>query len=286
MANKKTKSAVEKTAASATAFDKLRGRWVTLTTAEVATLNADLDLAATAGLVLVDRARKEGREELFAGLAPKYVEKDLLASLELACEAAQHVVVESVKEEAIVTGVKVDLAVIDRGNVVRKRMLKCTSYNLEGNEPVEKEIADIRRGTGYLDHARDLTRLAALYKVHRALLVDDKKNYVATDHDDAITLSQQIRDQYRASQSADNVFVNLRPRAFSEVQRLYNEVRDCALFIFRAQDEVKAEFEALRTAMASVKGRSGGGGGGGDDDDNGEEGGGGGGGAAAGGGND
>jgi hypothetical protein len=250
----------------------------------VGTLNADLDLAATAGLVLVDRARKDDRLELFAGLAPKYIEKDLVAALEIACEAAQHVVVESVKEEAVATRVKVDVAVIARGNDVRKRMLKCLSYNLEGNEAAEKELADIRRGTGYLDHARDLVRLAAMYKAHAALLVSDKKNYVAADHNDAIALAEQIRDQYRASQSSANVFVGLRAKAFSEIQRLYNEVRAAAEFIFRGKSDVLAEFEALRTAMAAVKGRSGGGAG--EDDEGNGEGNGGGGAPPAGGGND
>jgi hypothetical protein len=253
----KKKQPAEVTAASATAFDKLQARWTALTSSDVVTLNVDLDLAATAGLVLVDRARKPGRLELFEGLAPRYVEKDLIAHLEMACEAAQHVVVESVKEEAVVTGVKVDAAIVDRGNVLRRRMLKCLAYNLEGNEPAEKEIADIRRGVGYLDQSRDLSRVSAMYKVHRAVLVDDKKNYVETDQAEALVVSQQIRDQYRASQSTENLYVALRPKAFTEVQRLYNEVREAALFIFRAQDEVKAEFEALRTAMATVKGRSG-----------------------------
>ena len=267
----KKKQPAEITAASATAFDKLHGKWATLTSADLVTLNVDLDLAATAGLVLVDRARKPGRLELFDGLAPKYVEKDLVAHLELACEAAQHVVVESVKEEAVVTGVKVDAAIVDRGNVLRRRMLKCLAYNLEGNEPAEKEIADIRRGIGYLDQSRDLSRLSAMYKVHRAVIADDKKNYVETDQAEALVVSQQIRDQYRASQSTENLFVALRPKAFTEVQRLYNEVRDAAHFIFRAQEDVKAEFEALRTAMAAVKGRTGSGSGSEDVGGDGEE---------------
>lgn len=282
MASKKRSD--EKVAASAAAFEKVRGKWTALTSEEVGTLNADLDLAATAGLVLVDRARKDGRLELFAGLAPKYIEKDLVAALEIACEAAQHVVVESVKEEAVATRVKVDVAVVARGNEVRKRMLKCLAYNLEGNEAAEKELADIRRGTGYLDHARDLVRLAAMYKAHAELLVSDKKNYVAADHNDAIALAEQIRDQYRASQSSGNVFVGLRAKAFSEIQRLYNEVRAAAEFIFRGKPDVLAEFEALRTAMAAVKGRSGGGGG--DEEQANGEGSGGGGGPLAGGGND
>ncbi|MFO0641694.1 MAG: hypothetical protein U0183_20890 [Polyangiaceae bacterium] len=39
--------------------------------------------------------------------------------------------------------------------------------------------------------------------------------------------------------------------------RLYNEVRAAAAFIFRNRPSALAEFEALRTAMATVKGRSG-----------------------------
>ena len=44
-------------------------------------------------------------------------------------------------------------------------------------------------------------------------------------------------------------------------------MRAAAEFIFRDKEDVKAEFEALRTAMASIKGRSGGG----SSDDSGDE---------------
>jgi len=238
-------------------FALLKERLASLPEDETVAMNADLELAATAGLVLVDRARADGRAELFALLEGKLMEADILAKLERTCEAALHIVVESAREEAAQTGVKVDPVTVDRANEVKRRMLKCASYILEGNEEAEREITDIRRGTGYLDTSRDLVRLAGLYDVHLKALSKDPKNYVATDHDEALRLAKSIRDQYRASQSSAGTFIALQPKVFTEVGRLYNEVRAAAAFIFRNRPSALAEFEALRTAMATVKGRSG-----------------------------
>lgn len=252
-----TKKSAATVDSHAKAYALLKERLAALPEDETLALNADLELAATAGLVLVDRGRVDGRAELFGLLEGKLMEPDILAKLERTCEAALHIVVESAREEAAQTGVKVDPVTVDQATETKKRMLKCTSYILEGNEDAEREIADIRRGTGYLDTARDLVRLAALYGVHGKVLSKDPKNYVATDHDDALRLAKSIRDQYRAAQSSSAPFVALQPKVFTEVARLYNEVRAAAVFIFRNRPSVLAEFEALRTAMATVKGRSG-----------------------------
>lgn len=251
-----SKKHADKGDSHAKSFSLLKDQIAALPEDETIALNADLELAATAGLVLVDRGRAEGRAELFGLLEGKLMEVNVLAKLERVCEAALYIVVESAREEAAHTGAKVDPVTVDRASAVKKRMLKCAAYILEGNEDAEREIADIRRGTGYLDTARDLVRLAALYTVHLKALSRDPKNYVGTDHDEALQLAKSIRDQYRASQSSTSAFSALQPKVFTEVARLYNEVRAAATFIFRNRPSVLAEFEALRTAMATVKGKS------------------------------
>ncbi len=65
-------------------------------------------------------------------------------------------------------------------------------YHLDDHSTDSAEVADIRSGTGYLDLALDLSRLAKLYQKHQNIIKKDPKNYVASDIDDARKYSSEI----------------------------------------------------------------------------------------------
>lgn len=66
-----TKKSAATVDSHAKAYALLKDRLAALPEDETLALNADLELAATAGLVLVDRGRVDGRAELFGlGAAP------------------------------------------------------------------------------------------------------------------------------------------------------------------------------------------------------------------------
>ncbi len=234
------------------AYNDIRDTLAAVPEAKIAGLNIDLAQAAMAGLVLVDRANEDGIAEKIAKLAPEFIEVDLIANLETACLAAQYIEDRAATEEATTQTVKVDAVVFDRATQVKGRMIKCLSYIMEGTKSVEDEIADIKLGTGYLDLASDLTRLAALYVLHAKLISKDPKNYRDTDLAQARADADEVRAQYRASKTQSAEWDRLRPRAYVEIVRLYNELRDTVHFVYRKQAEVKDEFEALRTAAGIV----------------------------------
>jgi len=117
---------------------------------------------------------------------------------------------------------------------------------------VSRELADIRLGAGYLDLANDLSRLATLYATHRSELAADQRHYETRDAERAASFAKKIRDEYRAAASRSGEYTELRPRAFSELSRLYNEVRAAAEFLFRNEPAVLDEFPPLRAAAAAL----------------------------------
>jgi hypothetical protein len=59
---------------------------------------------------------------------------------------------------------------------------------------------------------------------HKSELAADKRYYDAADAEHAASLAKKIRAEYRAAASRSGQYSELRPRAFTELTRLYNEV--------------------------------------------------------------
>ena len=229
-------------------FDRVRSTLSALPANAIAQPNMDLQSAAMAALVLVDRARHGERPARFALLPAALFAASTVDDLEHMANAALHVDVEALREGAANTNVKVDVAFVQQATELRERMLKTAEYNLGHKETVARELADIRTGTGYLDLANDCARLAALYAAHKSDLAIDKLFYDAADADRATSLAGAIRGDYRAAATRSGQYAELRPRVLSELLRLYNEVRAAAHFLFRAEPNVIDEFPALRAA--------------------------------------
>jgi hypothetical protein len=232
-------------------FEKVKAALLALSPETLAQPNVDLQSAAMAALVLVDRANQPERRARFALLPAALFGKSVIDDLENVANATLHVEIESVREDAASTGVKVDVALVQQATEVRERMLKTADYNLGHLDAVAREIADIRLGSGYLDLANDCSRSAALHAAHKSELAADKRYYDADDAELAASLAKKIRAEYRAAASRSGQYSELRPRAFTELTRLYNEVRAAAQFLFRAEPAALDEFPPLRVAAAA-----------------------------------
>lgn len=234
-------------------FDRVRSTLSALPAAALTQPNMDLQSAAMAALVLVDRARHGERPARFALLPAALFAASTVDDLEHMANAALHVDVEALREGAANTNVKVDVAIVQQASELRDRMLKTAEYNLGHKETVTRELADIRTRTGYLDLANDCARLAALYAAHESDLAIDRRFYDAADADLATSLAGAIRGEYRAAATRSGQYAELRPRVFTELVRLYNEVRAAAHFLFRAEPNVIDEFPALRAAAVGTR---------------------------------
>jgi len=248
MASKKEFDAVTGKAS----LDRVRSSLMALSPQALAQPNVDLQSAAMAALVLVDHAKHPDRHPRFALFPNALFAKSTIDDLEDMANAALYVELESSREETATTGVKVDVAVVQQATEVRERMLKTADYNLGHLESVARELAGIRLGSGYLDLANDCARLAVLYTTHKSELASDRRYYQAADAELAASLANKIRADYRAAASRSGHHAELRPRVFTELVRLYNEVRAAAQFLFRAEPAVLDEFPPLRLAAGAL----------------------------------
>ncbi len=244
-------------------FNKVKGILLAIAAEKLVNVNADIEDAANAALNLVDAMRKGDRLAPFKGISEETLERGLDQKLEDVALAAQYITREATKEGAGATTVKVDVVVIEKATAVRKRMLKVAKHNLDDIPSVALEIADIELGSGYMDLANDLIRLITLYLKYAKELAKDRKHYDKEDIKEAETCVVAIKNEYRASALRESSFADLKPRAFTELTRLYSELRAAGRFVHRHSVEILDELPALRAAMGILGKRGGGGGGGG-----------------------
>ena len=248
-------------------FNKVKGILLAIPAEKLVNVNADIEDAANAALNLVDAMRKDDRLAPFKGISEETLERGLDQKLEDVALASQYITREATKEGAGTSTVKVDVVVVEKATVVRKRMLKVAKHNLDDIPSVAREIADIELGSGYMDLANDLIRLIALYLKYAKELANDRKHYEKDDIKQAETCVVAIKSEFRASGSRESTFADLKPRAFTELTRVYNELRSAGRFVHRHRAEILDELPALRAAMGILGKRKGGGGGGGGDPD-------------------
>ncbi|HEX2574101.1 MAG TPA: hypothetical protein VH877_31435 [Polyangia bacterium] len=149
-----------------------------------------IDIAAAA-IHAVSIGRQVKQPELyarFASLPAREFDIRHVDDLESLARATWYARVEQDTADATSREAKLPVDLVDLATAVKERMLKCAAYYFDGT-PLQKEVDDIRSGTGYRDLASDLSRLARLYVDHAAVLSGDTKNYRASDAADAARLA-------------------------------------------------------------------------------------------------
>ena len=128
----------------------------------------------------------------------------------------------------------------------RDRMIRLISYRLAGDADVMAIIADVLKGTGYLDRGSDLTRLAGIYADRDSELAKDDLNYRSTDRAHALDLAARIREEIkRAGASAAAAVKAQRDAIWTLAVRAYNEVRRGAAFMEPARPGILDLFPPL-----------------------------------------
>lgn len=189
----------------------------------------DLSRGATAALALVERARREDARPRIEAMPSLFWEAATLDRLEEAAWAAWHTVVEGRK--AAKAGARTVSAETDTASAaLRDRMLRVLDYHLHDAPAVALELSDIRRGSGYIDRATDLWRLAQLYDAHRPALAGDARHWSPDDAQSARALASAILQA--VGQGGDNPWTDAQRRAWTHMLGLYNEAARGLSFIF------------------------------------------------------
>ncbi|MFO0618096.1 MAG: hypothetical protein U0414_36225 [Polyangiaceae bacterium] len=192
--------------------------------------------------------------ERFAKMHADYMGDATPAFLRTLAQALFYVETRARTKAATASNVQVSVALVNEGVELRERMLRVLGYWFQDDPTMAAELANIRIGSGYMDLASDLARLATHYTQHLAVISQDKKHYNANDHIRARGIAKEI---FAALQGAtDNAIVDLRNRAFTKLLQVYSRLKAAGEFIFADSPMDLALFPALRQAVVARTARN------------------------------
>jgi len=225
-----------------TAFNNLEPVLRDLPPHAIARTALDPQLMAIAALDVVDVLEKPDVRARFDLLHEDLFDTKHLENLEEIALAALYVRNQLLSERVANNDAKLSAVLVHDATERKDRMMRVAEYHLGDMPAVQAELASIRVGTGYVDLASDLTRLATLFEQHGDLLAGDKRWYRS---DDAAAANAVALDIYRElGPKADEQWEDLGARSVSLLRRTYDEIRVAAEFIFR-DEATKDAFPSL-----------------------------------------
>ena len=146
------------------------------------------------------------------------------------------------------TEARVPYALVEEGSALRRRMLRLVTYYFEDHAEHGPEIAAIRAGSGHLDLASDLDRLAALCAAEAKVLAADTRDHRPTDARDARACAGRIREAL--GEDDEDAATDTWMRAFTLLAQTYDEVAATGRWLLRRDPKAAA---ALFPALGSVR---------------------------------
>lgn len=221
--------------APALAFEALRPRLDALTELRVASTDI---LKATIFASAVGRAIQQPEElAAFRSLPPDRFDMQHVELLGTASMATWHTVMKLRSAAVLSTGARVPDEILSPGGEVKQRMLKVIDYVLGDVTGVGDQVADIRSGTGHMDLAEDLMRLADVYEAHATALAVDRIRYRAEDAVAARKLAHCIFQVLGDGPASDQSYwAGYQARAWTFLLATYDEVAAAGRWLFRHQD--------------------------------------------------
>jgi hypothetical protein len=182
----------------------------------------------------------------FATLPASEFDIQHVLRLERAALAAWYVSL-MLRSASVTAGVKIPDSVMAEATALKRLLLKVLEYNLGHDANLIAELADISDGTGYVDLASDLVRLATLYQRYAADLATDVRHYRAEDAEAAGRMAQAIHQVLGDGRDTSaRYWSNYMPRAWSFLVTTYEEVSAAGRWLFRHENG-EARFPSLYT---------------------------------------
>ena len=159
------------------------------------------------------------------------------------------------RSASLAPGGKIPESVVADGMALKHIMLKVLEYNLGHDPEISAELIDIRQGTGHMDLARDLLRLATLYRAHAAALATDVRHYQADDAETAGRTAHAIHQVLGDGRDTNmRYWGNYLARAWSLLVITYAEVSAAGLWLLRHENG-EVRFPSLYTVGRQRRGR-------------------------------
>lgn len=179
----------------------------------------------------------EGRRETFEAFSGAWWDAKHLRHMRVLALAYLALQEDIRTAEVGVDGVQVPEDVLDPAVKLRERMCKVLEYVCHDNQKVLEQVADIRKGSGYLDLISDLGRLARLFRENHITLSRDQIQYRAEDAQAAQDAAGRIRAELTKAGVPDRTVLRERAaRVFGLLRFAYEEVAAAGRFLWRHED--------------------------------------------------
>jgi hypothetical protein len=199
--------------------------------------NTDINKAVVVAASVGRMVKQPEMRAEFAALPATRFDVQHVDRLESAALATWHASLALRNATALTSGAKIPDTVVAEATDLKQTMMKVLDYYLGQSTDVYNILADIRGGTGYVDLASDLARLAELYQIHAPVLAVDTVRYKATDREDAGRLAQAIHQVLGDGQHSDaRYWTDYLARAWSLLVITYDEVSATGRWLFRHED--------------------------------------------------
>lgn len=216
------------------AFTTVEPAALALAKEKIQSPNTTVDAAIIAALAVGRKANAAPLRARFASLPKGELDIAHLDHLEVYGRACWYALTQGQAASAQSTEAKLSVALVDKATTTRKRMIKTLEYHYEPDSEVGREVTDIRLDSGYRDLARDLERLAVVYRANQKDLEDDKKHYRASDAADAAAQAQQILDELGEAKSAEQKrWTEMVARTWTLLKTAYDDVASTGAWLLR-----------------------------------------------------
>lgn len=225
-----------------TAYQKMEPRFLAMPDASLRHPNNDLGKVSARVLLVVQDVKRADLRPHFASLPAEHWSVAHLDELEDLAWAAWYAHEQRLIQRQQHSAAKLPVGLLQEARTLRAEMLSVLEYRFHESPSVRQELRNIRQGSGYLDLSRDLSRLAALYKVHAFALGGDAHRYRAADTDRATRLAAEIVEQ---QSPAPSVWEDRALRATSALLDAYEEVVRAADFLYAHAPQRRDLFPGL-----------------------------------------
>lgn len=211
----------------------------------------DVAQAATFALSLSQKVQEKSLRSRFERLPAAEFDASVLDDLAVVARATLQAAQAVQSSDATAQRTRVPLSLAQDAAALRDRMLRLCAYHFDDDDILGAEVRDIRRGSGYLDLASDLDRLATLCRAQRERLANDPRLYRAGDVAEASRLAAQLRDALgqtgpgspkKSAAARDTLW-----RCLRLLQDTYAEVAAAGRFLLRREGG-DAQFPSLGAA--------------------------------------
>jgi hypothetical protein len=227
-------------AAARAALAKVTPRLLALMRNELIIARADVDKAVTFLLGILAHVSSPALRARFDRIDQGEFDSALLDDLPALTLALWQANINLRSTRAAASEIQVPAAIVEPAKALKERMLKLAAYYLGDHETAGPEIQDIIPGTGYLDLASDLSRLAQIYREHKQAIEKDTKLYRATDEAEAGKRAGEILQALGLGNLADAAAppdaAGILTRVWTLVHRAYMlDIRPTGLWLERKE---------------------------------------------------